>query len=290
MSRRVFVPHRAGDTILVSERLRGDDGLVAYSVALQMDPQSGAIVADYSGDLSERDVSQCRDLVAQMQRYEQAVARTGACNFVALSDPKNYPPDATSPALQRLWAEYAAQALIYGQVAEDYLAQPPEPRISPELSLDLYRKALSFHDLARGRRFLQEDIPILKKRGLSRHHRECLYDALFHLARRAGLREMAYTSMQWAWQACPNPERTAILFADAAYFKISDDVVRYATHLRKTKALSPLQLAQLAVAHARRGERKLAIQTRDALKALGSEEAERMAGKIGAFLAAGPHD
>lgn len=286
----MFIPHRAGDIILVSERLAGSDGLVTYKVALQMDPQTGGIFTDYSGDLSDRDVRMCRDSVVQMQRYEQAVKRTGACDFVALTDPANYCSDAMSPGLQRLWAEYATQALIYGQVVEDYLAQPPEQRISPELSLDLYRKALSFHDLVRGRRLVKEDMPILQNRALSRHHRECLYDALFHLARRAGLHELAYSSMQWAWQARPNPERTAILIADAAYFKMSDDVVRYSTHLLRTKALSPLQLAQLAVAHARRGERDLAIQTRDALKALGSEEADRMAGKIGAFLAADPDD
>lgn len=290
MSRRLFVPHRAGDTILVSERLLSSDDLVTYSVALKMDPRTRDIVADYSGDLSERDVSRCRDLVEQMQRYEHAVARTGACDFVALTDLENYPPNASSAILQRLWAEYAAQVLVYGLVAKDYLAQPPEQRISPELSLDLYRKALSFHDLVRGHRFLQEDMPVLQKRGLSRHHRECLFDSLFHLARRAGLRDTAYACMQQAWRAQPNPERTAILIADAAQLRQSDDVVRYTTHLRKVKDLSLLQMAQLAVAHARRGERDLAAQTLAALRAIGSDDAKRMADKVGAFLAAGPHD
>ena len=284
MIKRVFIPHMVGPNIIVSERVTDARGIVTYHAAAQFGPDGVAVAHRFAHDLRADDLHKCRELVAQMQSYRQAMRSVDVCDFLGLRDQAGYAPSAAGLQLLRLWADYATGLHVFCGIADAYLAQPAQVRVSPELSLDLYRQALGFHDLGRARRFLDEDGPVLRHKTLSAHHRECIYDTFFHLARRMSQRREAYGYLQHAWQARPNRERAEILLGDASFFKLSDDVVRYASFLARQQLLSPQQLAQLAVAHARKGEMAKAEAVLGDLQANASDNARKLAPKIAAFL------
>ena len=289
MIERVFIPHMVGPKIIVSERVTDARGIVTYHAALQFDPDGAAVAHRFAHDLTANDLHKCRELVAQMQSYRQAMQSVDVCDFLGLRDHADYAPSPEGLRLLRLWADYATALHVFCGIADAYLAQPAQARVSPELSLDLYRQALGFHDLGRARRLLDEDGPVLGYKTLSAHYRECIYDTFFHLARRMGQRREAYGYLQHAWQARPNRERAEMLMGDASFYKLSDDVVRYASFLARQQPLSPQQLAQLAVAHARKGEMAKAEAALRDLQANATDDARKLAPKIAAFLKAQRH-
>jgi hypothetical protein len=132
--------------------------------------------------------------------------------------------------------------------------------------------------------FLEDDMSVLVTRRLSSHHRECIHDAMFYHARRSGRRHQADNYMQRAWQARPNADRTAILVMDAAHFKQSENVIRYASHLAKQQALPPTHLAQPTIAYARMGDMRRAEETLAQIKVFSLRKARFLVAKVDAFL------
>lgn len=275
-----------GTQIIVSERVTDARGAMSYRAVLELAPDGDAVATRFAPDLSVQDLRQCRALVAQMQIHRQAIRGADPCDFLALHHGLGGGLSPMGLRLPRLWAEYATALGVYCGVADAYLAQPARQRVSPELSLDLYRQTLGFHDLARARRFLAEDGPVLRALPLSAHYRECIHDVFFHLARRIGDRRAAYGHLQQAWLAHPNPDRAQILIADAGLFQLSQDVITYAAYLAAHQPLAPQQLAQLAVAHARSGDMAKARAALRLLDAGETQEARRLIPKIAAFLKA----
>lgn len=275
-----------GTQIIVSERVTDARGAVSYQAVLELAADGHAVATRFAPDIGAQDLRQCREVVAQMQIHRHAMRGADPCDFLALHHGLGGGLSPVGLRLQRLWADYATALGVYSGVADAYLAQPAPQRVSPELSLDLYRQTLGFHDLARARRFLAEDGPVLRALPLSAHHRECIHDVFFHLARRLGDRRAAYGYLQQAWLAHPNPDRAQILIADAGLFQLSQDVITYAAYLSAHQPLAPQQLAQLAVAYARSGEMAKAKAILRQLATSETEEARRLAPKIAAFLKA----
>lgn len=286
---RVFIPHLIGADVMVSERLTDARGTVSYRAVLICAPDGQSFAQSLVTDLTEGDLRECHLLVGQMQHYRQAMRRADPCDFSALHAVGAFGTTHAGLRLLKLWAEYATAVLVFGRIADAYLAKAPQKRVSVALSLDLYRQALNFHDLDRAQRFLDEDGPVLDQRHLSAHYRESIYDVFFHLARRMGQKRAAYGYLQQAWAARPNRERAQILLADAGFFQQSQDVVAYADYLAGQTALSPQQIGTLAVAHARLGDMTKAAACLEDLRQSDAATASSIAAKIAAYLAKHSH-
>ena len=92
MIERVFIPHMVGPKIIVSERVTDARGIVTYHASLQFNPDGAAVAHRFAHDLTANDLHKCRELVAQMQSYRQAMQSVDVCDFLGLRDHADYAP------------------------------------------------------------------------------------------------------------------------------------------------------------------------------------------------------
>jgi hypothetical protein len=188
----------------------------------------------------------------------------------------------------KLIAEYTGAALIYASTMAGYLARPAAGRFQVGISLDLYRQALSFHDLPNIRRLVGEDGPKVVQHGMNSHARETVFDALFHMARRIGQREAAFEFLSKSWAAKHTLGRAYILIDEAVFFQQSPLIVEIAAFLDAQGQIGARQMAQLAVAQQRLGQTDAAMATFARLSAEKGENAQALAAKIAGFLGISP--
>lgn len=181
-------------------------------------------------------------------------------------------------------ADYTSAALVYASAMTDYLAKPVGSRFQHSISLDLYRQALSFHDVPSMMRLVTEDGPSIPPFGLNQHARETTFDALFHMARRIGQRAPAFLFLSKSWAAKHTVGRGHILIDEAAFHKESALIVQIAAFLDAQGQLAARHMAQLAVAQQRLGKPDAALATFQRLSAVKGDDAQDLARKIAAFL------
>jgi hypothetical protein len=286
---RRFVPHYAEGVVVISEKRISSGGLERFCCVARI-TKAGRFEI-YDPTLTEADQQQCRTLVSQLAELSALFGKATLAQPLVLAAAMAGRPTLPMIRLLQGLCDYASSAIIYNDTVADYLAQTPDRRFSPNLSTDLYRQAFERHDLARGLRLIDEDLPVIRRRRLSRHDRECVFDAFYHIAQRAGKPEQAFQHLRQAWAARQTDDRCRILVSLSVHLRRSADVIHFIDALSsRTGAISSVDLARSVVARWRLGQREQALHALNSLKERPDAESRILTAKVTAFLTANGHD
>lgn len=281
-----FLAHFLHGQGAITERRVDARGTINFDVVMVRGPNR--TVEFLATGVGNAEIPRFHAMLDKFEILAKAQQKAGPFDALQLAKAGGDQLDLSQILSLRLIAEYTSAALIYASNIAGYLALPAAGRFQAGVSLDLYRQALSFHDVENIDRLVNEEGPIVLRRRMNNHACETVFDALFHLARRIGNREAAFEFLSRSWAAKHTIGRAFILLEDAVYYRRSALIVEIAAFLEEEGQMSARQMAQVAVAQARLGQTDAAMATFTRLAAQKGETAQILTDKIAKFLGVAP--
>lgn len=281
-SKSIYVAHYVRGQPAISQKHVDARGTISFEMIYTLAPDGAP---QFLGPgITKGEYVQCRALMKQMLKLAEAMKSAGPFDPLALVDGTNNTVGVQQVLIMKMLDEYNTAVLIYADSVRAYLASPAGSKYRPDHAIDVYRQALGYNDLPNITRLVDKDGQRFQSLDLTPHQRECILDTMYHMSRRLNRRDAAFEYLLSAWAMRRYPERATVVMDEAAYYKKSDLIVDVAQYLESMGKMTPINLAQLAVAQHRLGSPAEALVTWRRLSTDPTRMGQMLTQKIGAFL------